>query len=254
VEAVSPEPYYSDNMVQLYHGDMHELIYGMPDTDACVTDPPYGTTALPWDSWPPEWPLVVAHKTSSMWCFGSMTTFFARITDFVGSGWKMSQDVVWEKHNGSGFAADRFKRVHEHVIHWYRGQWRDIHHETPREARGMAKQTSGSGHASRGKHLGAIGDVTYTSKDRLVRSVIRARSMHGRSIHPTEKPAAILAPLIEYSIPQSGLVLDPFAVSGSTLLTARSLGRRAIGIEANEEYCEKAAKRLAEPDLFGGAA
>lgn len=107
-------------------------------------------------------------------------------------------------------------------------------------------------------HTGDIGPHLYQDDGkRMVRSVIKARSMHGRAIHPTEKPAAILAPLIEYSVPVSGLVLDPFAGSGSTLLTARSLGRRAIGIEANEAneaYCEAAAKRLDVPDLFGGAA
>lgn len=60
--------------------------------------------------------------------------------------------------------------------------------------------------------------------------------------------------LVEYAVPPGGLVLDPFAGSCSTLLTARQLGRRAVGIEANEEHCERAAKRLSTPDLFTGEA
>lgn len=90
--------------------------------------------------------------------------------------------------------------------------------------------------------------IDYTSHDgglRLRTSVIRARSMHGRAIHPTEKPAAVLALLLEYNVPPGGVVLDPFAGSGSTLLTARHVGRRAIGIEASAEYCQRAADRLA---------
>lgn len=252
---MSPEPYYSDSMVTLYLGDMREVLPRLDVTaDACITDPPYGETSLAWDRWPDGWPALVAAHTRSLWCFGSMTMFFARLQEIAEAGWRMSQDVVWEKHNGSGFATDRFKRVHEHAIHWYRGQWRDVYHETPRPI-SHARPVNARAANSRTPHTGVIGAQAYEDDGRrLVRSVIKARSMHGRAIHPTEKPAAVLAPLIEYSVHLGGLVLDPFAGSASTLLTARSLGRRAIGIEASETYCEKAAKRLSEPDLFGGVA
>lgn len=81
---------------------------------------------------------------------------------------------------------------------------------------------------------------------RLMRSVLQVRSEHGRAVHPTQKPLGILRPLIQYSCSIDGTMLDPFAGSGSTLLAARELGRRAIGIEAREDYCEAAVKRLAQ--------
>lgn len=253
------KPYYADERVTLYHGDMREVIQDFAEAewcDACITDPPYGETALAWDQWVERWPLYVRPHTEVIWCFGSMRMFTDHWGDFAG--WRLAQDVVWEKHNGSGFAADRFKRVHELAVQLYAAdvRWTDLHHDTPREPRGMANQASSHGGRDTQRcHTGDIGEADYTATNtRLVRSVIRANSMNGRAIHPTEKPAAVLDPLIRYSVPVGGQVLDPFAGSGSTLLTARSLGRRAIGIEADERYCEAAARRLDEPDLFGGAA
>lgn len=62
--------------------------------------------------------------------------------------------------------------------------------------------------------------------------------------HPTEKPVALQRPLIERSCPAGGLVLDPFAGSGATLVAAQQLGRSAVGVELEERYCEAAARRL----------
>lgn len=252
VAAVSPEPYYSDSMVQLYLGKMEKILPTLNiSADACIADPPYAETSLSWDSWVHGWPTIVAAHSDSMWCFGSMRMFTDRWNEF--EIWKLSQDVVWEKQNGSGFHADRFKRVHELALHFYQGRWSQIFHETPVTLDARKKVTRRKG---RPAHTGQIDNPRFTSEDggpRLRRSVLHVRNTHGRAIHPTQKPIGILSPLVEYSVPMGGLVLDPFAGSGSTLLTARSLGRRAIGIEANEEYCERAAKRLAEPDLFGGA-
>lgn len=248
------QPYYSDDAVTLYLGDMREILPALGvHVDAVVTDPPYGETSLEWDRWPQGWPPLVAAYTRSMWCFGSMRMF----TDHWGEfdGWRFSQDIVWEKHNGSGFAADRFKRVHEYAAHFYRGDWRSIYHETPRERGNPHKRTCKGVTDNLTTHTGAIRANQYEDDgQRLIRSVIRVRSMHSRAIHPTEKPSAILDPLIRYAVPRDGTVLDPFAGSASTLFTARALGRKAVGIEAREDYCEAAAERLSVPDLFGGAA
>lgn len=106
-------------------------------------------------------------------------------------------------------------------------------------------------------HTGHLEDSSYTSDDggpRLMRSVIKHRSMHGRAIHPTEKPTGLLEPLVEYVCPPGGALLDPFAGSGSLLDVAAQTGRRAVGIEGREDYCEAAVRRLTQASLFGGVA
>jgi site-specific DNA-methyltransferase (adenine-specific) len=67
-----------------------------------------------------------------------------------------------------------------------------------------------------------------------------------RNEHPTVKPLALMRYLCKLVTPPGGIVLDPFMGSGTTLLAAKHLGRKAIGIELEERYCEIAAKRLAQ--------
>lgn len=246
------KPYFEMDDVQLFLGDMRQVLPALDITADCVVaDPPYGETSLAWDRWPDGWPTVAVAAARSMWCFGSMRMFMDRRDDFTT--WRMSQDIVWEKHNGSGFHADRFKRVHEHAVHWYHGPWADIYHVTPKTADATARQVR---RKKRPTHTGEIGTGAYLSHDggpRLMRSVLAVRSMHGRTIHPTEKPVGILTPLIEYTCPLGGLVLDPFAGSGSTAVAARLTGRRAVLIEADERYCEAIARRLSQAVLpIGG--
>lgn len=71
-------------------------------------------------------------------------------------------------------------------------------------------------------------------------------SYTGNRLHPTQKPLSILLPLVEAFCAPDGLVLDPFAGSGSSLRAAQKLGRRYLGIELDEGYHAIASRRLAD--------
>ena len=73
-------------------------------------------------------------------------------------------------------------------------------------------------------------------------------SMPENTAHPTQKPEKLLAKLILASSRPGDLILDPFAGSGSTLVTAKKLGRHFVGIEQNRQYCVWAEKRLEMAD------
>jgi len=233
--------YYEDDSVMIFHADCRDVL-GTLHANAVVTDPPYGETSLDWDVPVSEWARLLI--PDSLWCFGSLRMFMRRAEEFAG--WNLAQDVVWEKHNGSNFHADRFRRVHEIAAHFYRGAWDAIYKQpvTTQDATARAVRRK-----ERPPHTGEIAGSTYTSEDggpRLMRSVIAVPSCHGYAQHPTQKPVGILRPLIEYSTPVGGVVLDPFMGSGSTLVAAKEAGRAAIGVDVDERYCEIAAGRCAQ--------
>lgn len=246
------KPYFSHGGVTIYLGDCRQVLPELDpaSVDVAIADPPYGTTNLEWDERDISWleaTSAVLKPAGTVWCFGSMKTFMAQGAAIAALGWIVAQDIVWQKHNGSNFHADRFRRVHEHAVHLFRGRWDTVHKEPVKVPGARARQVR---RKRRPAHLGEIGfDHVYTSVDGgpcLELSVIEVRSCHGYAEHPTQKPTGILAPLVTYSCPPGGVVIDPTMGSGSTLVAAKRAGRRAIGIEFDERYCEIAARRISQ--------
>jgi site-specific DNA-methyltransferase (adenine-specific) len=256
-------PYWEDPAtgIALYHSDMREVLPALGlQADLIVADPPYEETSHEWDRWPEGWLTTAADITRSMWCFGGLRMFMRYAPEFTAAGWHLSHDVagradvevLWEKHNASGPNRDRFRRIHEQAGHFYQGAWRDLYRDPQRTTTGVIER--GRVVKQGAKDIGHRGEYRTGSwtddGTRLLTSVLQVRSMHRNGgIHDCEKPVPLLDPLIRYACPPGGLVVDPFAGSGSTLDAARQSGRRAIGIEGREDYCEAAALRLSQLTL-----
>jgi site-specific DNA-methyltransferase (adenine-specific) len=215
-----------------------------------LADPPYGDTSLDWDAQVSGWEATArsaVKPSGSMWVFGSMRFFMATSAAILSSGWRYAQDVVWEKHNGSGFHADRFKRVHEHVVQFYRDDapWAGVFNDVQKTMDATARTVRRKG---RPPHMGHIEAGHYKSEDggpRLMRSVIDMNSCHGEAIHPTEKPVGLLQILIRTSCPPGGLVGDFFAGSGAVGEACAQSNRDYIGCEIDPAMVAKARQRLA---------
>lgn len=257
-----PTPYFETEGVTLYCGDGRKIAPSLEPVDMILIDPPYGETVYDWDKWPKGWVAVARralNRTGSMWCTGSFRTFYDNRDEFR-ENFHLSQDIIWEKHNGSNARNDRFRRVHELAVHfWPRDvAWGDVYKKPvlvyTAEKRRVKKQQKPDHWRSMGK---APVYETEEGGPVLMKSVIWARSMAGKTSvtwkgdkNATQKPFDLLAPLIEYSCPPGGTILDMTCGSGSTLALALKMGRRAIGIDIREGQCELARQRIFGGPLF----
>jgi len=99
----------------------------------------------------------------------------------------------------------------------------------------------------RGFTLGEA-ELAWTNRDNVIRVYDANRSDVGRQ-HPTQKPISLMRWCIGF-FPDAQTILDPFMGSGTTLRAAKDLGRKAIGVEIEERYCEIAAKRMSQGVLL----
>jgi site-specific DNA-methyltransferase (adenine-specific) len=247
-------PYFDDGKGHvIYHGDSREVLpqLQLSGVDLLCTDPPYAISVagaiqknrpgkgsrnldfFPGDS---NWlemkgvirdvlsaSLSSVKDTASLYIYCGHRTFGMLVDFLEGLGWS-TRFLVWQKKvvvppaPGSGWPSGA-----ELCVYAYR---------------------PGRYWAYRGA------DTPYSNV--LVADSYR-HGQPGKLDHPTQKPIQVIAPLILASSQPDDLILDPFLGSGTTLLCAKALGRRAIGIECDEKYCEIAARRLMQEVLFDGS-
>ena len=239
-------------------GDCRDLMPARGPFDMILADPPYGDTTLVWDTHVPGWlPLArqALQPSGSMWIFGSLRFFMAMATELHEAGFRYAQEIVWEKPNGSGMAADRFKRVHELAVQFYRKdvKWRDVYNDVQRTPALNQNRSVRIQRPDRLPHGGKIRPLDYHDDGfRIVKSVIYANSVR-TGVHPTEKPSALLEILIRTSCPEGGLVGDWFAGSGAAGEACRLTGRRYLGCEIDAEMADKARARIGGLLPFDGS-
>lgn len=219
-------PYYADDRVTLYHGDCREITEWLT-ADVLVTDPPYGVSWSSGQFSNAGAPLVesIANDNDTAARDTALGLWRPRPALVFGS-WRqprpagVNNRLIW--HKAANIPG---RRAHP---------WYSADEEIYLIGAGFAGKPEQNVLATHDRRDGAYGEVARTG-------------------HPTPKPVSLMERLITKCPP--GVIADPFAGSGSTLVAARNLGRRAIGVEIDERYCETIARRLAQDVLpIGGAA
>lgn len=251
----APRPYYSDALVTLYHGRAEDVLPSLASVDHVITDPPYSehvhgsarssrmqsskdrggrygadtrrNVDLGFEHLTPELRETCARE------FARLAIRWVLVFSDVESGhlWRSGLEAAgldyvrtgaWIKLGSTPqFSGDRPATGFEAVT---------ICHPKGR------KRWNGGG-----KH--AVWAVP----------IVLDRGRKGERLHTTQKPAPLMAALVDQFTDPGETILDAFAGSGTTLLAASHAGRRGIGIERDERYCEVIAKRLQNADvsLFG---
>lgn len=249
-------PYYDHGGITIYHGDCREVLPSLAGIQCTVSSPPYNTLGarLPvtgtgkkgraiqgwldkvhthgyaddmtedeYVAWQADVFGLVSHATSDD---GSL--FYNHkirhrdgvphhpldlVRAFVG--WHFRQEVIWERSGSIQFNARMFAPNDER-IYWL------------------------------------VKDATNFTWNQHMASMLTVWKMHqpGHETHPCPFPSMLATRCIEATTSDGDIVLDPFMGSGTTLRAAKDLGRKAIGIELEERYCEIAANRLRQEVLF----
>lgn len=235
---ILPEPYFRsmDNRITLYHGDSAEIMPLLDDKEfkAIITDPPYGIT------WKSNWTQKHLQKEvlkgdKDLTWMGDFLVDCERLLQPEGSLYVMTR---WDKIGFLiGLVRNLTKLNIRNCIVWDR-----IIHGLG-DIKSFAPVYDLILYATESKPS-LLGDYRFTN----LWSINRENDRETK--HPTSKPVAVFERMLICSTQMGDLILDPFVGSGPSLVAANKLGRSAIGIEIDEEYCRLAASRLQQIPMF----
>jgi site-specific DNA-methyltransferase (adenine-specific) len=220
------KPYYQDSACTIYHGDAREVLQDIEPVDLLLTDPPYG--------------LKAARKEG----FGSGVK--RHMNGLVKGGCIPKRDygdAVWDDTPVEFSLLQAYIKASRFQIIWG-GNYFPL---PPTRCILVWDKL-------RGDTDYADGELAWTNLDDSLR--IKRYKWNGfltekpeTRFHPTQKPLDVMTWAISLAPESCQTIIDPFMGSGTTLRAAKDLGRKAIGIELEERYCEIAAQRLSQEVL-----
>lgn len=257
------EPYYSDGLVTLYHGEALSVLSSLPDAsvDVMVTDPPYSSGGMfrsdralepsaKYRGWTRNADGSSRKPTAQYGSFGGdsrdqrsfmlwVTTWSFQTLRLTAPGGHSFMFTDWRQLPAMTDAAQLGGWSWRGIVVWDKGVGRPMKGRFRNHLEYVVWSTNGAAKGTDDYPSTLIAVPTVSSGDRE---------------HVTQKPVDLLKQLMRVVPGDELTILDPFAGSGSTLVAAKDLGHRSIGIEVDERYCEIAAKRLAQGVLDFGSA
>lgn len=265
---IPPKPYYEADGITIYHGDCREILPHLPKVDLVFTSPPYNLGVTTGGGFPSKFVRNHGHYTDDAgmkrrggggkWHGGDLADIgygthndrmpwleyeawqreilslcWSRLSEsgaifynhkpraqscevwlplVLNPGLPLRQIITWARAGGINFAPTHYMPTYEWILVFSKPNFR-----------------------LRDKAASGIGDVWYVPQE-------------SGTPHPCPFPIAL--PLKAISTTPPGLVCDPFSGIGSTLIAAKQLGRKAIGIEIEEKYCQIAIERLRQRILI----
>jgi site-specific DNA-methyltransferase (adenine-specific) len=206
------KPYYEHAGITIYHGDCREMLSSLPRC-FMLTDPPYGINH------PTNYQ---AKGRSNLAICNDFIPVFDDKKEFDPEAFLEWDCILW----GANYYSYSLPN---------RSGWLVWDKERPHD---LDQATA---------------ELAWTSFVKGVRvfrhlwhGMMRASENDSSLVHPTQKPVALMKWCLSLKWTPDLTVCDPFMGSGATLIAAKDLGRKAIGIEIEEKYCEIAAKRLSQ--------
>ena len=247
----------------IHHGDAYAILETLPEdcADAVITDPPYGTTQIEWDTaanWERLWPLIkrVARPNAVVVSYSAQPY----TVDLINSNrdwWRY--EIIWAKTMGTRYldANRRPLQGHENIQVFAERLNASTYNPQKWDSGEYYHKTCTVEH----EHYNSIKNSNPTRASNGERHpltiISSANGNHQNKKHPSQKPTDLMRWLVRsYSNP-GDTILDPFAGSGTTGVAALREGRQFIGIEQDPEYVQTARARCeaeaAAPGLFRAA-